>query len=168
MPLGYDNFNSSCTQKSHQILVPRLMSVSHKLPKTIGHHRSKWLEHYFCLLFSETRSSQSQWYPFWNSDIPTSQSALKQSYREKTNGQNNDDKAKKPTLGSHSIFGNYCIIIALYFRVMKKKVKATLTSLIPLVPTKFRWGKGRAWEWGYALTVLSICGMVMWKLGGGL
>ena len=94
MPLGYDNFNSSCTQKSHQILVPRLASVPHKPPKTIGHRRSKWLELYFCLLLAETRSSRSQWYPFWSSDIPTSQSALKQSYTEKTNGQNNDDTAK--------------------------------------------------------------------------
>ena len=160
MPPGYDNFNSSCTQKSHQILVPRLASIPHKLPKTIGHHRLKWLERYFCVLFSETRSSQSQWYSFWNSDIPTSQSALKQSYREKTNDQNNDYKAKKPTLSSHSIFINYCNIIA-YFRVTKYKVKVTLTNVVPRFfprPDKIS---------GYTLTVLSICGMVMWKLGGG-
>ena len=38
------------------------------------------------------------------SDIPsdTSQLALKQSYTEETNRQNNNGKVKKPTLGSHS------------------------------------------------------------------
>ena len=49
------------------------------------------------LLSSARRNTQlsvSVIYPFWSSDIPTSQSALKQSYTEKTNGQNNDDKAK--------------------------------------------------------------------------
>ena len=60
----------------------------------------------------------SQWYPFWNSDIPTSQSALKQSYTEKTNGQNNDDKVKKPTLGSYSV--NYCKILV-YFCITHNK-----------------------------------------------
>ena len=39
-----------------------------------------------------------------NTDIPTSQSVLKQSYTEKTNGKSNDDKVQKPILGSHSIF----------------------------------------------------------------
>ena len=38
IPPGFDNFNPSCTQKSHHSLVPRLVSVPHKLPKTIGHH----------------------------------------------------------------------------------------------------------------------------------
>ena len=52
---------------------------------------------------------------------------LKQSYTEKTNGQNNDDKAKKPTLGSHSISVNYCNILA-YFHVTNNKIK-TLTVL---------------------------------------
>ena len=61
-------------------------------------------------------------------DIPTSQSAVKQSHAEKTNGQNNVDKAKKPTLGSHSISINYCNIFA-YFRITNIKVKATLTVL---------------------------------------
>jgi len=84
MPPGFDNFNLSCTQKSHLIMVPRLASVPHKLPKTIGHCRSKWLELYFHPLLSESLSSRSQWYPFWNSDIPTSQSVLKQSYTEET------------------------------------------------------------------------------------
>ena len=96
-----------------QILVPRLVSVPHKLPKTIGHRHSKQLELYFCPLLSETCSSRSQWCPFRNSDIPTSQPALKQSYTEKTNGQNNNDKTKKP---SHSISVNYCNIFT-YFRV---------------------------------------------------
>ena len=36
--------------------------------------------------------------------IPTSQSVLKQSYTEKTNGKSNEDKVQKPILGSHSIF----------------------------------------------------------------
>jgi len=83
MPPGFDNFNHSCTQ-NHLIVVPRLASVPHKLPKTIGHRHSKWLELYFCLLLSESLSSWSQWYPFWNSDIPSSQSALKQSYTEES------------------------------------------------------------------------------------
>ena len=59
-----------------------------------------------------------------NSDIPTSQSVLKQSYTEDTNGQNNDDKTKKPTFGSHSIFVNYCNILA-YFCITHNKFKAT-------------------------------------------
>ena len=70
------------------------------------------------------------------SDIPseirtylhTSQSALKQSYTEKTNSQNNDDKAKKPTHGSHSISVNYCNILA-YFRVTNYKFKRALIIL---------------------------------------
>ena len=33
MPPGYDDLKSSCTQKSHQILVPRLLSVLHKPPR---------------------------------------------------------------------------------------------------------------------------------------
>ena len=82
---------------------------------------------YFCLLFAETHSSRSQWYLFWNSDISTSQSALKQSYTEKTNGQNNDDKVKKPTLSSYSISVNYCNI--LYFSVTNNKFKAALIVL---------------------------------------
>ena len=70
---------------------------------------------------------QQSSYPFWNLDIPTSQQT--KLYR-KTNGQNNDDKAKKPTLGSYSIFVNYCNIIA-QFHVTKTKVKVVLTSLVP-------------------------------------
>ena len=112
MPPGFDNFNPSCTQKSHHILVPRLASVPHEPPKTIGHRRSKWLELYFCLLLSESHSSRSQSYPFWNLDIPTSQSAQKQSSTEETNGQNKNDKAKQPTLSSHSISTNDCNIFA--------------------------------------------------------
>ena len=81
--------------KPYKILVSRLVSVPHKHTKTVAHHRSKWLELYFCLLLSESHSSQSQWYLFWNSDIPTSQSALKQSYSETTGGQNSIDKANK-------------------------------------------------------------------------
>ena len=128
MPPGFDNFNPSCTQKSHHIVVPRLTSVPHKLPKTISHRRSKWFQLYFRLLLSESVRSWPQWYPFWNSDIPTSQSALKQSYTEDTNSQNNNNKAKKPTLGSHSISVNYCNILA-YFRITHNKFKAALTVL---------------------------------------
>ena len=128
MPPGFDNFNPSCTQKSRHIVVTRLTSVPHRLPKTIGHRCSKWLQLYFCLLLSESVCSRCQWYPFWNSDIATSQSALKQSYTEDTNGQNNNDKAKKPTLGSHSISVNYCNILA-YFRITHNKFKAALTVL---------------------------------------
>ena len=84
------------------------------------------LPHLF--LLSESLSSRSQWYPFWNSDMPTSQSTLKQSYTEDANGQNNDDKAKKHTLGSHLISVNYCNILA-YFRITHNKFKATLTVL---------------------------------------
>ena len=109
-------------------MVPRLASVPHKPPKTIGHCRSKWLELYFRLLLSESLSSQSHWYPFWNSDIPTLQSALKQSYTEDTNCENNDDKTKKPTLGSLSISVNYCNILA-YFHITHNKFKAALTVL---------------------------------------
>ena len=105
-----------------------LSPVIRYTPKMIGHRRSKWLELYFRLPLSESLSSQSHWYPFWNSDIPTSQSALKQSYSEETNGENNDDKARKPTLGSHSISVNQCNIFA-YFRVMNNKFKAVLTVL---------------------------------------
>ena len=119
MPPGFDNFNSSFTQKSHHILVLRLASVPHKLP---SHRCSKWLELYFLLLLSESPSSRPQWYPFWNSDIPTSQSVLKQSYTEETNRQNNNDKAKKPTLDSHSISVNYCNILA-YFHVTHNTFK---------------------------------------------
>ena len=50
-----------------------------------------------------------------------------QSYTEKINDQNNDDKAKKPTLGSHSISVNYCNIV--YFRVTNNKFKAVLIVL---------------------------------------
>ena len=128
MPLCYDNFNSSCTQKNHQILVPRPASVPHKPLKTLGHRRSKWLELYFCLLLAERRSSRSQRCTFWNSDIPSSQPPLKQSYTEKTNGQNNDNKATKPTHGSHSISVNYCNILA-YFRVTDNKFKPALSVL---------------------------------------
>ena len=46
-------------------------------------------------------------------DIPTSQSVLKQKNTEKTNAQNNDDKAKKPTVGSYSISVKYCNICIL-------------------------------------------------------
>ena len=137
MPPGFDNFNSSCTSKIHHILVPGLASVLHKLPKTIGHRRLKWLELYFRFLLSESPSSQSQWYPFWNLDISTSQSVLKQSYTEETNGQNNDDKVKKPTLSSHSISMNYCILA--YFCVTNNKFKAALTVLsVFLVHTTIR------------------------------
>jgi len=31
MPPGFDNLNPSCTQKSRHIVVPRLVSVPHKL-----------------------------------------------------------------------------------------------------------------------------------------
>ena len=57
---------------------------------------------------------------------------LKQSYTEDTNGQNNDDKAKKPTLGSHSISVNYCNILV-YFRITHNKFKAALTVLSTLI-----------------------------------
>ena len=80
MPLGYDF----------------LYTDLHKPSKMINHRPLKWLELYFCLLLSVKHSSQSQWYAFWNSDTPTSQSP-KQSSTEETNGQNNNDKAKKPS-----------------------------------------------------------------------
>ena len=121
--------------KNHHILVPRLVSVLHKLPKMIGHHRSKWLELYFRLLLLESPSYRS---PFWNSDIPTSQSVWKQSYTEGTNGQNNDDKVKKPTRGSHSISVNYCNIFA-YFHITHNKFKAALTVLSSEWPDLCRW-----------------------------
>ena len=85
MPPGIDNFNPFW--KSHHIVVPKLASVLPKPSKTIGHCRSKWLELYFCLLLSESPSSQSQWYPFWNSDIP------KKKLKDETNGENYDEKA---------------------------------------------------------------------------
>ena len=75
MPPSYDNFNSSCMQKCYQILIPKLVKISHKPPNTIGRRLSIM---YFCVL-SETRNSLSQWYPIWK-DIPASQSTLKQSY----------------------------------------------------------------------------------------
>ena len=55
--------------------------------------------------------------------------ALKQSNTENTNGQNNNDKVKKPTLGSHSVFVNYCMHIFVYFCITNNKVKATLIVL---------------------------------------
>ena len=81
---------------------------------------------------SHQQAKWSQWYLFWNSDIPTSQSALKQSYTEETNCQKNDDKIKKPTLGSHSISLNYCNILA-YFRITHNRFKAVLTVLSTLL-----------------------------------
>ena len=54
--------------------------------------------------------------------------SLKKSYTEKTNGQNNDNKATKPTHGSHSISVNYCNILA-YFRVTDNKFKPALSVL---------------------------------------
>ena len=56
MPRSYDNFNSSCMQKCYQILIPKLVSISHKPPNTIGHRRLSIM--YFCVL-SETRNSRS-------------------------------------------------------------------------------------------------------------
>ena len=53
---------------------------------------------------------------------------LKQSYTEKTNSQNNDDKVKTLTLGSHSVSVNYCNILV-YFCVMNNKVKSALIVL---------------------------------------
>ena len=44
------------------------------------------------------------------------------------NSQNNDDKAKKPILSSHSISVNYCNIFA-NFRVTINKVIVALTVL---------------------------------------
>ena len=54
-------------------------------------------------------------------------SAKTKLYR-KANGQNNDDKVKKPTLGGNSISVNYCNILA-YFCVTNNKFKATLIFL---------------------------------------
>ena len=54
-----------------------------------------------------------------NSDIPTSQSALKQSYRENANGQNNDDK--HTTLQSAAIQFPYTTFV--YFCITNNKVK---------------------------------------------
>ena len=60
-----------------------------------------------------------------HTQLPISQSALKQSYTKKTNGQNYDDKAKKPTLSSHSLSVNYCNILT-HFLVTNNKVKVVL------------------------------------------
>ena len=79
-------------------MVPKLASVLPKPSKTIGHCRSKWLELYFCFLLSELPSSQSQWYPFWNSDIPISQSVLKK-ISEETNSEKYDDKVRMCKFG---------------------------------------------------------------------
>ena len=129
MPPGFDNFNLFCTQKSRHIVVPRLASVLHKLPKTIGHRRSNDFsftsvfcsQNHSALGLSDIRS-EIQTY------VSTLQSALKQSYTEDTNDQNNDDKAKKPTLSSHSISVNYCNILV-YFCITHNKFKAALTIL---------------------------------------
>ena len=43
-----------------------------------------------------------------------------QSYGETTNSQNSDDKVKKLTLDSHSVFVSYCNILT-YFHVMNNK-----------------------------------------------
>ena len=69
-------------------------------------------------------------------DIPTSQSVLKQRYTEKTNSQNNDDKAKKPTRSSHSISVNYCNIFA-YFHVMNVLLCSALLVFIASSITLF-------------------------------
>ena len=53
---------------------------------------------------------------------------LKQSYTEKTNGQDNDDKIEKSTLGNHLVSVNYCSIL-MYFHVTNNKVMAALTIL---------------------------------------
>ena len=103
--------------KPYKILVSRLVSVLHKHTKTVAHHRSKWLELYFCLLLSESHSSQSQWYPFWNWDIATSQSALKQSYSETTGGQNSIDEASK--LHSAAIQFPWTIAISSHTSVLR-------------------------------------------------
>ena len=62
-----------------------------------------------------------------HTQLPISQSALKQSqsYTKKTNGQNYDDKAKKPALSSHSLSVNYCNILT-HFLVTNNKVKVAL------------------------------------------
>ena len=54
--------------------------------------------------------------------------SAKKSYTEETNGQNNDDKAKEPTLSSLLISVNYCNILT-YFCVTHNKFKAALTVL---------------------------------------
>ena len=138
-------------------MVSRLASVPHKQPKTIGHHRSKWLQLYFRLLLSESLSSRSQWYLFWNLDIPTSQSALKQSYKEDTNGQNNDDKIKKPILGSHSISVNYFNLLV-YFRITHNKFKAALTVLSWHTDAPSGWGYSGLTEQGGGL--IQLCSSV--------
>ena len=51
-----------------------------------------------------------------------------QHYTEDTNGQNNDDKIKKPTLGSHSISINYCNNLE-YFRITHKRSEMSVTVL---------------------------------------
>ena len=116
MPPGYDSFNSSRTQKSHQILVPRLASVSHKLPKMIGQRHLKWLELSFCFLLSVSVISLQK---FGHTHFTIS---------AKIKLYTKDEKAKKPTLGSHSISVHYVNIVT-YFRVTNNKVKAILTIL---------------------------------------
>ena len=117
MPPGFDNFDPSCTQKSYHILVPSLGSVPYKSLKMFG--------------FTALKNTQDlvSVIPFQNSDIPTSQSVLKQTYTEDSSGQNNDDKVKKPIFGSHAItIVNYCNIFT-FFHVTNNKVKAALTVL---------------------------------------
>ena len=104
----HDNFN--CTQKSHQILVLRLLSVLHKSLKTIGCRHSKGLE----LFFSQNHVAFSLRISLLKSRILTPQSALKQAMQKKRNCQNNNDRAKKLTLSSHLISVNYCSIFT-YF-----------------------------------------------------
>ena len=117
MPSSYDNVNFSCTQKSYQILFPRFAGFPH------NHQKRSITIVQNDLSFTSVFCSQiTLLLVFQNLDIPTSQSALKQSYTEETNGQNNDDKVKKLILGSHSVSANYCNI--LYFRIMNNKLRS--------------------------------------------
>ena len=95
----------------------RVFGINHQRQLVIVAHEL----YLICLLFKEACSSWSQWYSFWNSNIPTSLSVLKQIYWENTNGQNDDDEVKKTTLGSHSVSVNCCNILT-YFYITNNKV----------------------------------------------
>ena len=140
-------------QKSHQILVPRLASVLNKWPKMIGHHHSKWLELYFCLLLVETCSSWTMCCPFWNSDIPASQSALKQ--QKRLTVRITMTKLKAYTRQPFN-FRN----ILTYFRFTNNKVKATLNVL----RTSYWSKQGEISSTQQILVLLFLAMFTSWKM----
>ena len=134
---GFDNFNPSCTQKSCHIVVPRLASVPHKLPNTIGHRHTEMTSALLpssALRITQLSVSVISVLKFKHTYFTIS---AKTKLYKNANGQNNDDKAKKPTLGSHSISINYCNILA-YFCITHNKCKASLTVLSYHIETGFQ------------------------------